>query len=180
MYSAFAAWGYFKQPLSPSPLVRLVAGDESICLSDHLNKFRSSFEPCAEQTPETMAPRKGLRTDEISNLLRELPENESDGVKKLLDQVICSGGILQLNFESDVFNRLSRFIFRYGPNYCNDLVQGRSSRRINDTGPPSYRSPNMCNYSPTNRAPLSKKGPEGILIQSLLRASYANVFANKL
>ncbi|GFY18282.1 hypothetical protein TNCV_2046881 [Trichonephila clavipes] len=46
-----------------------------------------------------------------------------------------------------------------------DNEQGRSYHRIKDTGPPSYRSPNMCNYSPTNRAPISKKGPEGILIQ---------------
>ncbi|GFU46215.1 hypothetical protein TNCV_2155501 [Trichonephila clavipes] len=39
---------------------------------------------------------------------------------------------------------------------------GRSYRRIshiNDTDPHSCRSPNMCNYNPTNRAPKSKKGP---------------------
>ncbi|GFT91476.1 hypothetical protein TNCV_4286251 [Trichonephila clavipes] len=35
----------------------------------------------------------------------------------------------------------------------------RSYRRINDTGFPSYRGPNMCNYSPTNRAPVPKKRP---------------------
>ncbi|GFY35007.1 hypothetical protein TNCV_5043831 [Trichonephila clavipes] len=42
--------------------------------------------------------------------------------------------------------------------------QGCSYRRINDTGPTSYRGPNMCNYSPTHRAPISKKRPEAILI----------------
>ncbi|GFX33973.1 hypothetical protein TNCV_911751 [Trichonephila clavipes] len=31
--------------------------------------------------------------------------------------------------------------------------------RINDTGPPSNRSPNMCNYSSTNKALISKQGP---------------------
>ncbi|GFW70637.1 histone-lysine N-methyltransferase SETMAR [Trichonephila clavipes] len=42
------------------------------------------------------------------------------------------------------------------------LRQGRSYRRIsriNDTGPPSYRGPNMYNYSPTTMASMSKKGP---------------------
>ncbi|GFT51934.1 reverse transcriptase domain-containing protein [Trichonephila clavipes] len=29
--------------------------------------------------------------------------------------------------------------------------------RINDTGSPSYRGPNMCNYSPRNKALISKK-----------------------
>ncbi|GFS73356.1 hypothetical protein TNCV_4712281 [Trichonephila clavipes] len=33
----------------------------------------------------------------------------------------------------------------------------------------------MCNYSPTNRAPKSKKGPKGILIQDPIRASYDSV-----
>ncbi|GFW71993.1 hypothetical protein TNCV_4788811 [Trichonephila clavipes] len=36
---------------------------------------------------------------------------------------------------------------------------GRGYRRINDTRPPSYRGPNVSNYSPTNRAPISKNGP---------------------
>ncbi|GFW57197.1 ATP-dependent RNA helicase DHX8 [Trichonephila clavipes] len=42
---------------------------------------------------------------------------------------------------------------------------GRSYHRINhinDMGFPSYRGPNMCNYSPTNRTLISKKGPQGI------------------
>ncbi|GFX82621.1 hypothetical protein TNCV_1192961 [Trichonephila clavipes] len=39
-----------------------------------------------------------------------------------------------------------------------NLEQGRSYRRINDTGPPSYRVPNICNYNLTKRAPISKKG----------------------
>ncbi|GFV52883.1 hypothetical protein TNCV_2875511 [Trichonephila clavipes] len=54
---------------------------------------------------------------------------------------------------------------------------GRSYRRIshiNDTGAPSYRGPNVSNYSPTNSAPISKNGPEGNLIQGPLRASYAS------
>ncbi|GFU00142.1 hypothetical protein TNCV_1989601 [Trichonephila clavipes] len=37
--------------------------------------------------------------------------------------------------------------------------QGRSYHGINDTGPPSCMGSNMCNFSPTNRAPLSKKEP---------------------
>ncbi|GFT01001.1 hypothetical protein TNCV_4054081 [Trichonephila clavipes] len=44
----------------------------------------------------------------------------------------------------------------------------RSYRRIspiNDTGPPGYRGPNVCNCSPTNRAPIPKKRP---------RTSYAS------
>ncbi|GFU93303.1 hypothetical protein TNCV_1860341 [Trichonephila clavipes] len=39
-----------------------------------------------------------------------------------------------------------------------DKTQGRSYRcisRINYMGPPSYMGSNMCNYSPTNRAPIS-------------------------
>ncbi|GFX96170.1 hypothetical protein TNCV_2290591 [Trichonephila clavipes] len=44
-----------------------------------------------------------------------------------------------------------------------DIVhQGRSYcriSRINDTGPSSYRGPNICNYTITNRAFFSKKGP---------------------
>ncbi|GFU91475.1 hypothetical protein TNCV_2542431 [Trichonephila clavipes] len=40
-----------------------------------------------------------------------------------------------------------------------DLDQGRSYRRINDTGALSYRGPNMGNYSLTNRASISKKEP---------------------
>ncbi|GFX43629.1 hypothetical protein TNCV_510781 [Trichonephila clavipes] len=32
----------------------------------------------------------------------------------------------------------------------------------------------MCNYSTTNRTLISKKGPEGILIQAPLRASYTS------
>ncbi|GFV78916.1 integrase catalytic domain-containing protein [Trichonephila clavipes] len=52
-------------------------------------------------------------------------------------------------------------------------LQGHSYRRFSDTGPPSYRDPNMCNYSPTNRASISKKGPGSILIQGPFRASYA-------
>ncbi|GFW22584.1 hypothetical protein TNCV_1478811 [Trichonephila clavipes] len=31
--------------------------------------------------------------------------------------------------------------------------------RINDTGPPSNRGPNMCNYSTANKAFISIKGP---------------------
>ncbi|GFS56905.1 hypothetical protein TNCV_2661141 [Trichonephila clavipes] len=76
--------------------------------------------------------------------------------------------------------------------------QKRSYRRINDTGtptkkgiqeilirgplttsyassePPSNRSPNKCNYSPTNRAPISKKGPRRNFDTRPLRASYAS------
>ncbi|GFU55955.1 hypothetical protein TNCV_3971961 [Trichonephila clavipes] len=44
--------------------------------------------------------------------------------------------------------------------------------RINNTGP-SNKGPSMCNYSPTNRTPISINLPEGILIQGPLRASYA-------
>ncbi|GFU11944.1 hypothetical protein TNCV_1484091 [Trichonephila clavipes] len=39
-----------------------------------------------------------------------------------------------------------------------DLSAGRSYHRINHTGPQAVVSP-TCNYSPTNRAPISKKGP---------------------
>ncbi|GFV14144.1 hypothetical protein TNCV_526181 [Trichonephila clavipes] len=41
------------------------------------------------------------------------------------------------------------------------IVAGRkrSYRRIIDTGPPSYKVPNMCNCSPTNRALKSGKEP---------------------
>ncbi|GFV80371.1 hypothetical protein TNCV_2259751 [Trichonephila clavipes] len=35
-------------------------------------------------------------------------------------------------------------------------------------------SSDMCNYSPTNMAPVSKKGPEEILIQGPLKASYSS------
>ncbi|GFY12993.1 hypothetical protein TNCV_665591 [Trichonephila clavipes] len=45
---------------------------------------------------------------------------------------------------------------------CVEKDQGRSYRRIshiNDTGLPSYRGPNMCSYSPTDRILISKKGP---------------------
>ncbi|GFX14870.1 hypothetical protein TNCV_1486121 [Trichonephila clavipes] len=45
--------------------------------------------------------------------------------------------------------------------------QGRSYRRINDTGPP------ICVTSPTNRAPYLKRGIEEILIQGLLRDASA-------
>ncbi|GFX55530.1 hypothetical protein TNCV_268181 [Trichonephila clavipes] len=38
------------------------------------------------------------------------------------------------------------------------VMQERSYRRIDDTGPPSYRGPNTCKYSPPTRAPISKKG----------------------
>ncbi|GFT95922.1 hypothetical protein TNCV_312511 [Trichonephila clavipes] len=41
-------------------------------------------------------------------------------------------------------------------------LQGRSYRRfshINDTGRLSYRGPNKCNYSATNRVLISKKEP---------------------
>ncbi|GFV39356.1 hypothetical protein TNCV_1230581 [Trichonephila clavipes] len=42
-----------------------------------------------------------------------------------------------------------------------DCVKGVAVlSRINDTGPSSYRGPNMCNYSPTNRALISKKAPQ--------------------
>ncbi|GFX32663.1 hypothetical protein TNCV_888011 [Trichonephila clavipes] len=47
--------------------------------------------------------------------------------------------------------------------------QGHSYRRINrinDTGLPSYRGPNMCSYSRSNRAPHLKMGLEGILEQA--------------
>ncbi|GFT76820.1 hypothetical protein TNCV_1419491 [Trichonephila clavipes] len=47
-----------------------------------------------------------------------------------------------------------------------DVIQGRSYHRISDTGPPRYRGANMCNYSPTNRVLIHKKGP--------LRTSYAS------
>ncbi|GFU51842.1 hypothetical protein TNCV_3733551 [Trichonephila clavipes] len=56
--------------------------------------------------------------------------------------------------------------------------QGRSYRRIsriNDTGPPSYRGPNMCNCSRLIRLPCLKKDPERIFIQGPLRATYASV-----
>ncbi|GFV30628.1 hypothetical protein TNCV_2231581 [Trichonephila clavipes] len=46
--------------------------------------------------------------------------------------------------------------------------------RINDTGVPSYRSPNMCKYNPTNRTPTPKKDPERILMQGPLRTSYTS------
>ncbi|GFW27951.1 hypothetical protein TNCV_768311 [Trichonephila clavipes] len=38
------------------------------------------------------------------------------------------------------------------------LEQGRSYRRINDMGSSNYMGPNMCNYNPTNRVFISKKG----------------------
>ncbi|GFV79109.1 hypothetical protein TNCV_2612951 [Trichonephila clavipes] len=37
--------------------------------------------------------------------------------------------------------------------------QGRSYRRINDTGPPSFRGHHMCNYTTYNRALIFLKGP---------------------
>ncbi|GFY33829.1 hypothetical protein TNCV_4595403 [Trichonephila clavipes] len=52
------------------------------------------------------------------------------------------------------------------------LLRGLRSR-INDTGSPSYKGSNMCSYGSTNRAPISKKGPDQILMQGPLRASYA-------
>ncbi|GFX30540.1 hypothetical protein TNCV_3461911 [Trichonephila clavipes] len=52
--------------------------------------------------------------------------------------------------------------------------QGRNYRGINDTGPPSYRGSNMCNYSPLTRLPYLKKDPERILIQGPLGTSYAS------
>ncbi|GFX83188.1 hypothetical protein TNCV_4987821 [Trichonephila clavipes] len=55
--------------------------------------------------------------------------------------------------------------------------QGRSYlriRRINDTGPPYDRGPNMCDYNPLSRLPYLKKGLERILILGRLRASYAS------
>ncbi|GFV49399.1 hypothetical protein TNCV_1265281 [Trichonephila clavipes] len=36
------------------------------------------------------------------------------------------------------------------------------------------RGPNTCNYIPTNKALISEKGPERILIQDPLRTSYAS------
>ncbi|GFS91288.1 uncharacterized protein TNCV_1306971 [Trichonephila clavipes] len=47
--------------------------------------------------------------------------------------------------------------------------------RINDTEPLGFRGPNKCNYSPTNRVPISKTGSERILKQGRLRARYASV-----
>ncbi|GFV69229.1 hypothetical protein TNCV_3861521 [Trichonephila clavipes] len=55
--------------------------------------------------------------------------------------------------------------------------QGRSYRRIiriDCTGLPSYSGPNMCIYSPNNKALISKKRPGGILIQDPLRTSYTS------
>ncbi|GFW04905.1 hypothetical protein TNCV_4881401 [Trichonephila clavipes] len=55
-------------------------------------------------------------------------------------------------------------------------MQERSYRciiRINITGPPSYRDPNMCNYSITKRALVSKKGSEGVLMRGPIGTSYA-------
>ncbi|GFY10352.1 hypothetical protein TNCV_2630291 [Trichonephila clavipes] len=60
---------------------------------------------------------------------------------------------------------------------CNAFLQGCSYHRINDTVPPTYRGPNMCKYSTTNRAFFLIKGPEGVLIRALHRASYASVFS---
>ncbi|GFW49811.1 hypothetical protein TNCV_3866771 [Trichonephila clavipes] len=45
------------------------------------------------------------------------------------------------------------------------IVQGRSYLRINDTEPPSCRSPNKRDYSPPTGLPYPKRVPEGILIQ---------------
>ncbi|GFV33971.1 hypothetical protein TNCV_2613691 [Trichonephila clavipes] len=39
-------------------------------------------------------------------------------------------------------------------------IQGRSYHRTNNTGLPNYKDPNRCIYIPTNRAPISKKGPQ--------------------
>ncbi|GFW64174.1 hypothetical protein TNCV_708791 [Trichonephila clavipes] len=52
-----------------------------------------------------------------------------------------------------------------------EIQQGCSYRRIsriNDMEPPSHRGVNMCNYSPTKRALIPKKGPEGSLMQGPL------------
>ncbi|GFU15181.1 hypothetical protein TNCV_4558941 [Trichonephila clavipes] len=55
----------------------------------------------------------------------------------------------------------------------NVLGQGSSYRRINDMGPPSYRGPNMCNYSTTNKVFfLKKRPPKPVLIRDPLRTSY--------
>ncbi|GFU47740.1 hypothetical protein TNCV_4464911 [Trichonephila clavipes] len=48
---------------------------------------------------------------------------------------------------------------------------GRSYRRINDTGPPIYRGPKLCNSSPTNSAFISKKGPQKNFDTGPLRTS---------
>ncbi|GFX38519.1 hypothetical protein TNCV_2344901 [Trichonephila clavipes] len=55
------------------------------------------------------------------------------------------------------------------------LIHRRSYRRIRDTEPPSYKGPNMCNYSPTNRVSYLKLGPEGIVKQGPFRFGYASL-----
>ncbi|GFS92028.1 hypothetical protein TNCV_4635561 [Trichonephila clavipes] len=81
----------------------------------------------------------------------------------------------QMNFLSRALPLLDKFESNIFLSYFSYHKQGRSYHRLSDTGPPNYRGSNMCNYSPTNRVPISKKGPEGILIQGPLRASYAGV-----
>ncbi|GFT98121.1 hypothetical protein TNCV_789401 [Trichonephila clavipes] len=39
-----------------------------------------------------------------------------------------------------------------------DVTYGSSYRHFKDIGPPNYRRHNMCNYNPTNRVRMSKKG----------------------
>ncbi|GFV80392.1 hypothetical protein TNCV_2149261 [Trichonephila clavipes] len=51
-------------------------------------------------------------------------------------------------------------------------TQKRSYRcisRINDTGPSSYRDPNMFNYSPTNRTLIPKRGQRRIFDIELIQ-----------
>ncbi|GFX03059.1 hypothetical protein TNCV_4288421 [Trichonephila clavipes] len=45
------------------------------------------------------------------------------------------------------------------PRFKNTSPQGRSYHHINDMGLPSYRAPNTCNCSPTNKDSMSKEGP---------------------
>ncbi|GFX82623.1 hypothetical protein TNCV_1192981 [Trichonephila clavipes] len=76
----------------------------------------------------------------------------SDGVQELPNshnQELAINELLEMHEEEREIEELESVDQRHSY---------RRISRINDTGSPSYKGPNMCNFSPTNRVLISKKG----------------------